>query len=47
LISGQFIKLNLKKKPQLSNDWQWAPKSKIKKYAFPQFINQYLRKKAG
>ncbi|HEY6064446.1 MAG TPA: A/G-specific adenine glycosylase [Chitinophagaceae bacterium] len=44
LIAGQFIKLRVKKKSQLSNDWQWMIKKRIGKYAFPQFINQYFRK---
>lgn len=43
LIAGQFIKLQLKKKPVLKNDWVWVTKSKAMTYAFPQFINQYLR----
>lgn len=47
LISGQFIRLNLKKKPQLYNDWQWVLKNRIGKHALPQFINQYLRMKTG
>lgn len=47
LITGQFLKLKLKQKPGLKNDWMWVAKSKTGKYAFPQFINQYLRKKAG
>ena len=45
LIAGQFIKLLLKKKPVRDNKWLWVLKSKIGKYAFPQFINQYLREK--
>jgi len=50
LIAGQFIRLNLKKKPQPGHDpiitrWRWVMKNRIGKYAFPQFINQYLRKK--
>jgi A/G-specific adenine glycosylase len=44
LIAGQFIKFQLKKKPLLKNDWLWLTKNKIGKYAFPQFINQYLSK---
>jgi A/G-specific adenine glycosylase len=43
LIAGQFIKLQLKKKPVLKNDWVWVTKPKAMAYAFPQFINQYLR----
>ncbi len=46
LIMGRFIRIGLKQKPQLKNDWIWITKSKLKKYAFPQFINQYLQQKA-
>ena len=42
LIAGQFIKLKLKKKPAEKN-WMWLSKSELKKHAFPQFINQYLK----
>ena len=44
-IYGQFIMLRLKKKPLQKNDWAWIAKNKISNYAFPGFINQYLRKK--
>jgi A/G-specific adenine glycosylase len=44
LITGQFIRVVLKKKPLPENNWLWAENGKIKNYAFPQFINQYLRK---
>ena len=47
LIVGQFTKLKLKQKPPLKNDWLWIPMNKTSKYAFPQFINQFLREKAG
>jgi A/G-specific adenine glycosylase len=47
LIAGQFIKIKLKQKPSDKNDWLWVTKSKIGKYAFPQFINQYLQEKTG
>lgn len=48
LVAGRFIRLILKKKPGLNHDpmaagWLWVMKNKIGKYAFPQFINQYLR----
>lgn len=46
LITGQFIKLKLKQKPRLKNDWLWMTRNKTDRYAFPQFINQYLRNKA-
>jgi A/G-specific adenine glycosylase len=41
LIAGQFIKIQLTKKPPFS-DWLWIEKKKTGKYAFPKFINQYL-----
>ncbi len=47
LITGQFIRLSLRKKPVLNNDWLWAIQNKFGKYAFPQFINQFLRIKTG
>ena len=46
-IAGQFIKIRLKKKPAVKNNWLWVSKNKAGKYAFPQFINQYLREKTG
>lgn len=45
LIAGQFLKLKLKQKPLLKNDWTWVEKSKIDGYPFPVFINQYLQQK--
>ena len=45
LITGRFIKLKLKKKLKLPNSWLWVLEKKTDKYAFPQYINQYLRKK--
>lgn len=42
LISGQFIKLQLKQKPPATSDWVWVTKKSISKYPFPGFINQYL-----
>lgn len=47
LIAGQFIRVKLKKRTKENNDWVWLTKNKIAKYAFPQFINQYLKNKAG
>ena len=47
LIAGQFIKIKLKQKPTAFKEWLWVTKNKAGKYAFPQFINQYLREKAG
>ena len=45
LIAGQFIKLKLKWKTKLKKDWFWLSKDQLSKYAFPKFINQYLRGK--
>lgn len=42
LISGCFITLAVKQKPQITEQMKWVSKSSLKKYAFPQFINQYL-----
>lgn len=42
-IAGHFIRLKLKNKPGNDNDWVWVKKDTLSRYAFPQFINQYLR----
>jgi A/G-specific adenine glycosylase len=42
-IAGHFIRLKLKNKPLDGNDWVWVKKDTLDRYAFPQFINQYLR----
>jgi A/G-specific adenine glycosylase len=47
LITGQFIHLQLKKKPQPVNSsahtgWQWVKKGDLGNYAWPKFINQYI-----
>lgn len=42
LIAGQFLKIAVQQKPRESNEWLWLERNKTKKYAFPQFINQYL-----
>lgn len=47
LITGQCITIRLKQKPGWKNDWFWVSQAEIIKYAFPQFINQFLRKKEG
>ncbi len=43
LIAGQFIQIQVTKKPLQEKNWQWLTKNKMGKYAFPQFINQYLK----
>ncbi|MBK7291879.1 MAG: A/G-specific adenine glycosylase [Chitinophagaceae bacterium] len=45
LITGKFITIKLKRKVKLQPDWQWVTKGKLKSFAFPQFINQYLKAK--
>ncbi len=47
LIAGQFIKIRLLQKINLPHNCLWIPKRSAGKYAFPQFINQYLGEKAG
>ena len=47
LVAGQFIRFNAKRKFSGAESWQWIAKDKIGKYAFPQFINQYLKEKTG
>ncbi|MBK8140748.1 MAG: A/G-specific adenine glycosylase [Chitinophagaceae bacterium] len=47
LIAGQFIKLKLKGKHDPAINWIWVTKSRIGKFAFPRFINQYLNEKGG
>lgn len=47
LIAGQFIKIKLNSKYNSAKEWIWVSKNKAVKYAFPQFINQYLREKTG
>jgi A/G-specific adenine glycosylase len=47
LIAGRFIMICLKKKVQPGIDKLWVIKKRLGKYAFPQFINQYLRDKTG
>ncbi len=47
LIAGQFIKLKLKSNQDPEINWIWVTKSRIGKFAFPRFINQYLNEKGG
>lgn len=47
LITGQFIRFKAKRKFSGAESWQWIAKDRIGKYAFPRFINQYLREKTG
>lgn len=45
LISGRFIALKIMKGFSKQKNGQWITKDKLKTYAFPKFINQYLNKK--
>jgi A/G-specific adenine glycosylase len=42
LIAGQFIRVNLKKKPLANDKRLWVKASQLKKFAFPRLINHYL-----
>jgi A/G-specific adenine glycosylase len=44
LIAGRFIKIRLKGKLSQNKDLIWVTPGELKKFAFPQFINQYLNK---
>lgn len=43
-ISGRFIMLRLKRKPLLPGGGRWVNAGQLRRFAFPQFINQYLRR---
>jgi A/G-specific adenine glycosylase len=43
LISGQFIEVTFKRKMKKVPGWEWVSIKKFKQFAFPQFINQYLK----
>ncbi len=45
LITGRFVTIKMKRKVKLINDWRWVMKGRLKSFAFPQFINQYLKTK--
>ncbi len=45
LISGRFFKIKLKQNPVSLKDWTWISIKGFNKYAFPAFINQYLKQK--
>lgn len=46
LIAGRFIRINLNKKPGQFSGLSWVERTRLNKYPFPQFINQYLDKRA-
>ncbi len=41
-IHGQFIRVQLDRKPTANHEWQWVKKNKLDEYSFPGLINQYL-----
>jgi A/G-specific adenine glycosylase len=43
LIQGKFIKIKIKKDRGLNNEWEWADKIGLTKYAFPKLINSYFQ----
>lgn len=46
-IHGQFIYLELDRKPAADKKWQWVKKKKLSMYSFPGLINQYLSEYPG
>jgi A/G-specific adenine glycosylase len=42
-ITGQFIRVRLKKKMKAVNGGVWIKKDQLPSYAFPQFINQHMK----
>jgi A/G-specific adenine glycosylase len=47
LIEGSFIEISLIEKTLLPANSKWVPIKTIRKYAFPQVINQYLKSKGS
>jgi len=43
LVSGYFLLIKITARPKLKNDWIWVRKKEFKKYAFPRFINRFLK----
>jgi len=43
LIAGQFIKVKMKERLDMKEDVSWVTIKELKKFAFPKFINQYLK----
>lgn len=46
-VHGQFICLELDRKPAADKKWQWVKKKKLSMYSFPGLINQYLSEYPG
>lgn len=47
LIAGRFLLISVKKRPLLQKGFKWVKKERLDQYAFPQFINQYLKKESA
>jgi A/G-specific adenine glycosylase len=47
LITGRFLKIKLKQKPETMKAWTWINYNQLGRYTFPVFINQYLKQKDG
>lgn len=43
LITGRFITIAVKQKVKLQHGWQLVKNERVKDFAFPQFVNQYLK----
>jgi A/G-specific adenine glycosylase len=44
IISGKFLRIKLHTQSKKNNGGLWVNPASLKRFAFPQFINQYLRK---
>lgn len=44
LIAGRFYHIQCSKKPDLPGEYSWVERKRMTSYAFPQLINQYLKK---
>lgn len=45
LITGQFIKIKLGRKPIAGDAWNWVSEKQMEQFAFPRFINHYRNKR--
>ena len=41
-ITGKFIRIKLKQKPALNDNWEWVAQKNIRQHAFPKIINEYF-----
>jgi A/G-specific adenine glycosylase len=44
LISGQFLRITAKKRPEGANNWIWLPMAEITKYPFPRLIHSFFER---